>query len=244
MKLFKAIAALLLLVGAFFVGRAALNQFGYFQEYGTEFTLPFHLFNISVLTLIMVALVALAAVALSIDEEIEEPRISPSEYLKAVLFGTAGVITMGISWFEGEAERGNIYPYVKHVYHSGDGFAVTIVGLALLVIALHYLTRHYFFANYDPRPIQSQAANTADGPATADRETKDDPGSGPDLSVIIIDHAIPAEEAPACEAEVDGNYDLEGGGKLHFGITVTGETADEVASTAQSLLETVLQEDS
>ncbi len=141
MRPWKALVALAALVVAFFTGRAAVEQFESFQEFGHTYITSFHGFNIVVLVLATVALIELAILAICTDES-EEIPIPFSDFVGSVLFGTAGVVAIGIGWYESKVMEGNAPPLHRGTgYNKGDVFAVLVVGIILLAIAVYYLIR-------------------------------------------------------------------------------------------------------
>lgn len=143
MKFLRAVCTLLLLVPTVLAGRAAINQFEKYQEWGGEYFTPFHTFNIVALTLLAVALLVLAlCVALDHEESPEKMWISLGDYLRSVFLATAGVIAIGVGWYETEVQDGSAWPYRHlHAYHNGDIAVVWGVGTALILLSIYYLMR-------------------------------------------------------------------------------------------------------
>lgn len=141
MRPWKVLMALALLVGAFFAGQAAIEQFESFQELGRTYVTSFHMFNVVILALVAVALIEFAILVICIDES-EEMPIPFSDFVRSVLFGTAGVVAIGIGWYEAKVMEGKAPPLHRGTgYNKGDVFAVLVVGVLLIIIAVYYLVR-------------------------------------------------------------------------------------------------------
>jgi hypothetical protein len=151
-----------------------------------------------------------------------------------VFFGTAGTIAFGIGLYESHVNHGTFHLH-HHAFHGGDVFLVLMAGVLLILIAIGYLLFDIASGH------EAAEAEPEDRPAD-EVDDDDDEESLPGPLIILIDRTIRLEEEPNYEAEVNGSYDLEDDGKMRYNISVTGESADEVASTTQSLLETVLKD--
>lgn len=238
MKVLRFLVAVASLVGAFLIGKTAAHQFENYQEWGTEYLTPFHVFNLVILALVAVALAVFAISALI--GKVEENRAFLEDYLKAVFLGTAGVVAIAVGWYEGEVNNEEAFPYIYNAYHSGDMLAVWAVGVTLLGLAAYYLLRD----NDDEYEYVSERS-TSEEVACCESHVVSQccdpyrsypyPVVPPYLrqypypyavpTILIIDLSSLVEEAeedlPDFEVEVKGTYETEDG-DLRFEATIVG----------------------
>jgi hypothetical protein len=231
MKVLKAVLAVGLLVAVFFIGRAAIWQFENYQEFNRLDHTPFHAFNIVILALVAVTL--LAAAIYLVAETPDNKRPSLTNFLQAILLGTAGVVTLGIGIYEGNANNTH---FSHQPFHNGDVAAIVYVGVMLIVIAIGSVMLD-IISIYERSPVVTDDKS-------ADEAKDDEPTENPqvDLSVIIIDRTIHHEEESEYEVEVDGSYELEGGGQQTYSVKVAGPSASDVSFIADTLVRAHLED--
>jgi hypothetical protein len=141
-KLLKAVLALLSFAGSLFIGLTAVEQFEHFQEASRTYHTPFHLIDIVALVTVAVALLAFAVVAWQLSDDFEESAIGFDDYVRSVVFGTFGVMAVGLAVYQSDINEGKALPrHIGNGYHSGNTDALFAIGIVLVLTAVYYLMR-------------------------------------------------------------------------------------------------------